>query len=170
MAKAKPRINQQITTKEVRVIDAKGQNIGVLSTEEALKKAKEAELDLIEVSPNAVPPVAKIMDYGKYRYLAEKKEKGVKKPIGQELKEVQLSLGISGHDLERKAKNASEFLEQGSKVKIAMRLSGRAKYIDRKFVEEKLRQILNFITVPWRETGGVKRAPRGIYLIIEKNK
>lgn len=119
-------INEEIRAKEVRVIDDQGQMLGVLPIEEALKLAEEKELDLVNVSPNAEPPVCKILDYGKYRYEIQKREKeNKKKQHTTEVKEVRLSTFIEEHDIQVKAKTASKFLENGDKVKVSLRLRGR---------------------------------------------
>lgn len=164
----KLKINEQIIAPEVRVVDAEGKNLGVMSKEAALVKAKEANLDLIEISSRVVPPITKIMDYGKYCYQAEKKEKNFKKPSVQEFRSIRITLAISQRDLELKAKKANEFLNEGSRVKIELLLVGRAKYLDRNFLIEKLKKILDFITVPYQETIMSKATSRGIYFIIEK--
>lgn len=126
-------INEEIRAKEVRVIDADGQMIGILPISEALQKAEEAGLDLINVSPNAEPPVCKILDYGKYKYEMQKREKEAKKKqTVTEIKEVRLSTFIEEHDLKTKANAASKFIKQGDKVKVSLRLRGRERdYADR---------------------------------------
>lgn len=135
--------------------------------EEALRRSREMNLDLVEVSARAVPPVVKIIDYGKYLYLIEKKEKKIKKPEGGGFKEIKISLGISQHDLELKAKKISDFLSEGGKIKLDMSLPGRTKYLKKEFIEERLKRILKFIATPYRRVEEPKRTPRGIYLIIE---
>lgn len=126
-------INEEIRAKEVRVIDQNGQMIGILPIDEALSKAEEAGLDLINVSPNAEPPVCKILDFGKFKYEQQKKEKEAKKKqVVTEIKEVRLSTFIEEHDLMTKANNASKFLKAGDKVKVSLRLRGRERdYADR---------------------------------------
>ena len=126
-------INEEIRAKEVRVIDANGQMIGILPIEEALAKAEEAGLDLINVSPNAVPPVCKILDFGKFKYEQQKKEKEAKKKqVVTEVKEVRLSTFIEEHDLKTKANAAAKFIKAGDKVKVSLRLRGRERdYADR---------------------------------------
>ena len=100
--------------------------LGIVSREEALAKAAEAELDLVNISPNAAPPVCKIMDYGKYRYEQQKKEKEARKnQKTMEIKELRLGIFTEAHDLETKANTASKFLKDGDKVKISMRFRGR---------------------------------------------
>lgn len=113
------KINQAIRAKELRVIGAKGENLGVLSREEALKIADEANLDLIEISPGAKPPVAKIMDFGQYRYETKRKASEVKaKSHVTETKSVQVKIGTGEHDQQLKAKRAAEWLQEGHRVKV----------------------------------------------------
>lgn len=156
---------------ELRVIDADGKNLGVLSTKDALSIAAGKELDLIEIVPNAQPPVAKIMDYGKFQYQEQKKQKeAVKKIRTTETKSVRIGLGTSHHDLELKAKKISEFLKEKNKVKIDMVLRGRAKYLDKDFINERLNRILNLITEDYKVSDGPKRGPAGINIIVEYGK
>lgn len=122
----KPRKNNQIRAKEVRLISQEGENLGVVSLGEAVSKAKDAGLDLIEITANARPPVCRIGDYGKHLYKLQKKEqKSSKGNKAGELKEVQLTFNISDHDLETRRKRVVKFLKQGYKVRIRMRLRGR---------------------------------------------
>ena len=119
-------INEHIRTKEVRVIDADGNQLGILATHKALDMAYDKGLDLVEISPNSAPPVCRIMDYGKYRFDKEKKEKEAKKKQQVvELKEVQLSCRIDTHDFETKLNHAIKFLKQGNKVKVSVKFKGR---------------------------------------------
>ena len=117
-------LNGEIRDREVRLISQTGEMLGVMSSREALRLAEEADLDLVKISPNAVPPVCKIMDYGKFKFEQAKKAKENKQKI-VELKEVQLSMTIDVGDLNVKAKQATKFLEQGNKVKVTIRLRGR---------------------------------------------
>ena len=119
-------LNGEIRDREVRVISETGEMLGIMSSREALRLAEEADLDLVKISPNAVPPVCKIMDYGKYKFEQAKKEKENRRNQKiVELKEVQLSMTIDVGDLAVKAKQATKFLEQGNKVKVTIRLRGR---------------------------------------------
>ena len=119
-------INGQIREKEVQLIGANGEKLGVMSTKEALEKAEEENLDLVLVSPNAKPAVCKIMNYGKYKFEQAKKEKEAKKKQKtQETKELRITPNIEEHDFSFKAKNARKFLEDGNKVKITVRFRGR---------------------------------------------
>ncbi len=119
-------INEEIRDAEVRVIDETGTMLGILPIEEALRLAEERNLDLVNVSPNANPPVCKILDYGKYRYEVQKREKDAKKRQKvTEVKEVRLSTFIEEHDIQVKAKAASKFLQEGNRVKVSLRLRGR---------------------------------------------
>ena len=121
-----PRINDEIKVKEVRLIDERGNNCGVVSIKEALRLSEEAGLDLIEISPQAVPPVCKILDYGKYKYEAQKRKAEAKKNQKVvEIKELKLRPMIETHDYEVKVKQAKKFLSEGNKVKFTMRYKGR---------------------------------------------
>lgn len=124
--KEQGQINSQIRDPEVRLIDADGNMVGVVSSREAQLRANEKELDLVKISPNANPPVCKIMDYGKFLYEQSKKEKEAKKKqTVVELKEIRLSSKIEEHDFNFKAKNAMKFLDEGNKVKVFIRFRGR---------------------------------------------
>ena len=119
-------INGQIRDKEVRLIANDGEQLGVMSAREAQKLADEAELDLIKISPKAKPPVCKIMDYGKFRYEQQKREKEAKKKQHiVEVKEIRLSPNVEINDLKTKANNARKFIEKGDKVKVTLRFRGR---------------------------------------------
>ncbi|XVG95495.1 translation initiation factor IF-3 [Eubacteriales bacterium KG127] len=126
ISKDKIRINEEIRDRELRVIDENGEMIGILSREEALSLADEKKLDLVNVSPNANPPVCKILDYGKYRYEQQKREKEAKKKQkSMQVKEIRLSVSIEEHDINVKAKTAVKFLKDGNKVKVSLRFRGR---------------------------------------------
>lgn len=141
----------------------------MLEITEALKIAQEKNLDLIEIAPTANPPVCKIMDLGKYRYEIEKKERSASKKTHKiETKNIRISLGISQHDLELKAKKASEFLEKGNKIRVEMVLRGRAKYLDESFLKERADRILRLIATKFKVAEGPKKGPRGITLTLEK--
>ena len=119
-------INEEIRDKEIRVIDSDGSQLGILSAKEALKLAVEKNLDLVKIAPQAVPPVCRIMDYGKYRFELAKKEKEAKKNQKViEIKEIRLSLSIDTHDFETKLNHARKFLEAGNKVKVSIKFKGR---------------------------------------------
>jgi translation initiation factor IF-3 len=126
-------INEDIRASELRVISEDGNQLGIMSKNEALDKAEEAGLDLVCISPKADPPVAKILDYGKYRYEQQKREKEAKKKQKQtHVKEIRLSVFIEEHDIMTKAKNAGKFLKEGDKVKVNLRFRGRERqYTDR---------------------------------------
>jgi translation initiation factor IF-3 len=124
--KDKTRINNKIVAKEIRLIGADGGQIGIVSVEEALKIAENEGLELVEISPNATPPVCKVMDYGKYKYKISKKEKDSKKKQHVIiLKEIRLRPRTEDHDFEFKVKHARKFLEQNNKVKFTVRFRGR---------------------------------------------
>ena len=120
------RINEMIRVREVRLIDDEGNQKGIVPTLEALKLAKEKDLDLVEVSPNANPPVCKILDYGKYRFEQEKKLRESKKNQKVlKLKEIRMQPKIGPGDLDTKAKHVQEFLDEGDNVKVTIRFRGR---------------------------------------------
>ena len=119
-------INEQIRDREIRLIGEDGQQLGIMSSREAMKIAREAELDLVKIAPQAKPPVCKIIDYGKYRYeLARKEKEAKKKQKTIEVKEVSLSPNIDSNDLNTKIASARKFIEKGNKVKVTLRFRGR---------------------------------------------
>ena len=119
-------INEQIRDKEIRLIGEDGQQLGIMSAKEAMKLAREAELDLVKIAQNAKPPVCKIIDYGKYRYEQARKEKEAKKKQKViDVKEVRLSPNIEANDMKTKANMARKFLEKGDRVKVTLRFRGR---------------------------------------------
>eukprot|EP01037_Dinobryon_pediforme_P007862 gene7862-7929_t len=124
--KSGPRFNQMINVPKVRVIDENGENLGVMYTREAIDQAAEVGLDLVEVSPNADPPVCKFLDVGKFRYEAQKKANLARKSQKtQEIKEIKMRPNIDDHDYDTKMKNVHRFIEDGDKVKITLRFRGR---------------------------------------------
>ena len=165
------RLNNQIRAKELRVLDSENKSIGVLSLKEALEMANNLGLDLIEISPMGNPPVAKIADFGKYQYEQAKKLKKAKAGAKTtETKSIQVKIGTGDHDLELKAKTASKWLKEGHRIKVELFLSGRAKYMDEKFLRERLDRVLHFITENYKISDPYKRGPKGIIITIEKDK
>ncbi|MES3005156.1 MAG: translation initiation factor IF-3 [Patescibacteria group bacterium] len=163
------RINNQIQAPELRVIMENGDNLGVLSLKDAIAQAMEAGLDLIEISPKAVPPVAKIMDYGKFQYTENKKLKVAKtKAHTVEVKNIQVKVGTGDHDLELKAKKASTWLKEGHRIKIDLFLPGRTKYMDKKFLRERMDRVLTLITEQFKIADEAKQSPKGLSIVIEK--
>lgn len=153
----------------MRVILDDGGTLGVISTQEAIKEAENRDLDLVEISPNARPPVAKITDFGKYQYLEKKKEKEARaKQHSVETKNLQIKIGTGENDLKRKAQMASEFLKEGHRVKIELFLRGRAKYLDKGFHKERLERILSLLDEEYKIADGPKAGPKGLMLIIER--
>lgn len=119
-------INEQIRDKEVRLVSEDGEQLGIMSSRDALKMAMDAELDLVKIAPMAKPPVCKIIDYGKYKYEQTRKEKEAKKKQKTvEVKEVRLSPNIDTNDLNTKVNNAKKFITKGNKVKVTLRFRGR---------------------------------------------
>ena len=149
-------INEEIRDKEVRLIDENGQQLGVVSSREALSMAVEKNLDLVKIAPQSKPPVCKIMNYGKYRFDQIKREKEAKKKQKtMEVKEVRLSPNIDDHDLNTKLKNAAKFLEKGDKVKVSVRFRGR------EMTHTDIgREVLNQFAQGISEVGSVEKAPK----------
>jgi translation initiation factor IF-3 len=158
LATERVRINREITARELRVVGAQGENLGVLSFEAAFKAAQELNLDLIEISPNAVPPVAKIMDYGKFEYERSKKESAARSKAK-----------VSDHDMALKAKKAAEWLADGHRVRAELFLKGRYKGMDEVFLKTRLEKFLNLIPYPYRVAEPVARAPKGFAGIVERD-
>lgn len=167
--KEKVRINQQIRALELRVVDDKGANLGQMPTSEAIKIAQERSLDLIEISPNATPPIAKIMDYGRFQYIAQKKDRDARaKAHVTETKALQIKIGTSERDLELKAKKSSEWLKEGHRVKLNLFLPGRTKYMDQKFLSERMDRILRLISEEYKISEPPQKSPKGLSLVIER--
>jgi translation initiation factor IF-3 len=154
------RINNQIRVREVRVVDEEGKNLGVFPVEEAIQMAKDQDVDLIEVSARAVPPIAKLMEYGKFLYIEKKKAKEHKGSATTETKSLQVKIGTGEHDLELKAKKATQFLQDGHRIKIDLFLPGRAKYLKKEFLEERLKRLLDLIGEEYK----------GLSVVIERGK
>lgn len=162
----KTRVNEQIRVPEVFLIDASGQSIGEISIEKALEIAREAELDLVEVSPKAKPPVCKILNFGKFQYSQSKQEQHAKaKQKKVETKGIRIGLRTDTHDLEFKRKQAEKFLSKGHKVKIELVLRGREKYLPDK-AKEVLVEFLQIIQFPYKTEEEVKKFPGGFNTII----
>jgi translation initiation factor IF-3 len=163
------RINHAIRASELRVIGPEGENIGTLSLADALKEAEKRKLDLIEISPNAKPPVAKITDYGQYRYETKRKASVAKaKAHVTETKSVQVKIGTGEHDQLLKAKRAAEWLEEGHRVKIDLFLWGRYKYMESGFLKERLDRFMKIIPADYKIADPVKKSPKGFSTTIER--
>ena len=163
------RINQSIRAREVRVIGAGGENLGVIPVEEALRHAAEAHLDLIEISPQAVPPVAKIMDYGKYQYEQKKRAREMKaKSHVTETKSVQVKIGTGENDLNLKAKRVANWLGEGHRVKVDLFLWGRYKYMEEGFLKERLERFLKIVPAEYKIGDPIKRSPKGFTTTLER--
>jgi translation initiation factor IF-3 len=149
-------MNHQIDNKTVRLIDADGENVGVVDRETALRKADEAGLDLVEISPNADPPVCKILDIGKYKYEEQKrKNEARKKQKVIEVKEIKLRPNIDDHDYDVKMRAMKRFLEEGDKVKVTLRFRGR------EMAHMELgHQLLARVKADFEESAKVEQEPR----------
>jgi translation initiation factor IF-3 len=151
-----PRVNDRIRAPEIRLIGADGENVGVVTPARAMQLAEEAGLDLVEISPNATPPVCKIMDFGKFKYETQKKEaEARKKQKIIEIKEVKFRPNTDTHDYEVKMRNVVRFLEDGDKVKVTLRFRGR------EMAHQDLgRNLLDRVAEDVKELGKVENMPR----------
>ena len=170
MATERIRINNEISARELRVIGAQGENLGVISLSEALAAAKQAGQDLIEISPSAVPPVAKIADYGRFEYERSKKEKEVKSRAKvSETKEVQIKVGTGEHDMALKAKKAAEWLAEGHRVRAELFLKGRYKGMEEAFLKDRLEKFLVRIPYAFKVAEPIAKSPKGFAGVIERD-
>jgi len=165
------RINESIRVPEVRVVGADGENLGIMTTRDAFKRAQEEGYDLIEVSPKATPPVARIGDYGKYKYELKKKEKEIKsKAHVTETKVTQVKIGTGEGDLKRKAEKAGEWLAEGHRVKIDLFLWGRYKYMEFGFLKDRLEKFLAIVPESFKIADEIKKSPKGLTVVLEPDK
>ncbi len=148
------KINERIRAPKVRVIDQKGEQLGILATNEALKKAREKGLDLVEVAPSAEPPVAKILNYKKWLFQKEKQKKEKKREKRSELKELRIGPNIGDHDLERRVSRAEDFLKAGDKVKLTVFFRGRQRVHPEVGLEK-----INRVTKLLKEVGKPEKDP-----------
>lgn len=163
------RINAAIRAPELRVVTVTGENLGTLSLADALKAAEDLKMDLIEISPNAKPPVAKIMDYGKFRYETGRKASAMKaKSHITETKSVQVKIGTGDHDQQLKARRAAEWLEEGHRVKVDLFLWGRYKYMEPEFLKERLERFLKIIPSDYKIADPMKKSPKGWSTTLER--
>ena len=163
------KINRAIRASELRVVGPDNENLGTLSLTDALKKADEMKLDLIEISPKAKPPVAKITDFGQYRYDTKRKASAAKaKAHVTETKSVQVKIGTGEHDQQLKAKRAAEWLEEGHRVKVDLFLWGRYKYMEADFLKERLDRFMKIIPAEYKIADPMKKSPKGWTATIER--
>ena len=148
-----------------------GENFGVLSLSDAIAKAQEFGLDLIEISPSAVPPVAKVMEYGKFQYEQQKKRREMKaKSHTTETKSVQVKIGTGDHDMQLKAKKAAAWLQEGHRVKVDLFLWGRYKYMEFGFLKERLERFLKLIPADYKLADPISKSPKGLATTLERAK
>ncbi|MCA9359998.1 translation initiation factor IF-3 [Candidatus Kaiserbacteria bacterium] len=163
------KINKAIRASELRVVGPEGENLGTLSLADALKQAEKFKLDLIEISPKAKPPVAKIMDFGQYRYDTKRKASKAKaKAHVTETKSVQVKIGTGEHDQQLKAKRVAEWLEEGHRVKVDLFLWGRYKYMEAGFLKERLQRFLKIIPYEYKIADPMKKSPKGFTTTLER--
>ncbi len=165
------RINNQIRATEVRVISNEGVNLGVLSFKDAFAMANEQGFDLIEITPNANPPIVKIANFGKYQYEQNKKQKKAKAGAKTtETKSIQIKIGTGENDLALKARKASEWLKEGHRIKVELFLSGRSKYMAESFLKERLDRVLHLITENYKVAEAYRKGPKGPTITLERDK
>jgi translation initiation factor IF-3 len=163
------RINHAIRAPELRVIGPDGENVGTLSLADALKEAEKRKLDLIEISPKAKPPVAKITDFGQFRYDTKRKASQAKaKAHVTETKSAQVKIGTGEHDQQLKAKRIAQWLEEGHRVKVDLFLWGRYKYMEPAFLKERLGRFLKIIPAEYKLADPIKKSPKGFTTTIER--
>ncbi|MEX2090536.1 MAG: translation initiation factor IF-3 [Candidatus Paceibacterota bacterium] len=161
------RVNNQIRLPELQVIDEEGKQLGIMKVQDALRLAKEKGLDLVEVGPNVSPPIAKIMDYGKYMYRKERQERKGPKTKEVERKTIRVGFKTGMHDLKFKAKQVDEFLKEGHMVKVELTLRGREKALAN-MGKEKLINFLKLITGEFAIQEDIKKSPFGWTTIIKR--
>lgn len=163
-------MNESIRVAEVRVLGPNGENFGIMATRDALEKARELGYDLIEVSPNANPPVCKITDYGKFKYEQKKKDKEVKSRAHvTETKEAQVKIGTSENDMRIKANKIGEWLREGHRVKVDLFLWGRYKYMEEAFLKERLERFLAIVPEGYKIADPIKKSPKGLSVALERD-
>lgn len=168
--KERVRMNEGIRAKEVRCLGPEGENFGVLAIADAIAKARELGLDLIEISPNAQPPVCKVTDYGKFKYEQKKKDKEVKQRAKvTETKEAQVKIGTSTNDMNIKATKIASWLREGHRVKIDLFLWGRYKYMEFGFLKERLERFLAIIPEGYKIAEEIKKSPKGLSVSLERD-
>jgi len=160
-------INDQIRAFEMRVIDQTGNNLGVISKDTAMSLAKDAGLDLIEISSSVNPPICKIADYGKFTYEMSKKKKEIKsKQITSETKNIQISVEIGENDLNTKSKRAAGWIKEGHRVKIELQLKGRTKYMEDSFLRERLNRMLAIIPSEYKIAEPIKKVGNKSFIVV----
>ena len=168
--KTRLNMNEGIRAKELRIIGPESENWGVMQLADAQKKATELGFDLIEISPNANPPVAKITDYGKFKYEQKKKDKDVKAHAHvAETKVAQVKIATSERDMHIKASKAAQWLREGHRVKVDLFLWGRYKYMEFDFLKERLDRFLAIIPESYKIADEIKKSPKGLSVVVERD-
>ncbi len=162
------RKNREIKSSYVRLIDEEGNFVGEFSLSDALSKAEEVGLDLVEVAPNSNPPVCKIIDWNKFKYEYNKKQKNVQKSAGTKVKEVRFKLGTGKAEIDMKIKNINKFLQEKNRVKIVLQLRGKQQYVpgNIEIAKQKVNDIINQITVNHQLENEIKVEGKNICAII----
>ncbi len=169
------KINESINSREVRLIGGDGRNIGVVKTINAINQAKQENLDLVEISAGARPPVAQIMDYGKYQYeqkklRKERFESSKRAEKKSETKITQIKANTSKDILQMRAKMSRKWMDQGYRVQIDLFLSGRYKNMDKDFLKEKIEFFISLVPQPFKIIEDIRQSPKGYSILIQANK
>lgn len=166
-------INEGIRSDEVRLIIEGEGNLGVMKTKAAIAMAHERGHDLILITENAVPPIAKIMDYGEFQYQKKRKQREIRakaRAAKVEIKNIQVTIGTGQKDMQVKANKVANWMKEGDRVKTELYLRGRSKYMERSFLEERLNRFLEIIPAPFTMVDEIKKSPKGISCILELDK
>ncbi|MDD9868192.1 MAG: translation initiation factor IF-3 [Candidatus Campbellbacteria bacterium] len=165
------RINEEIRAEKVRAIGKDGENLNVMSIKDVIAMAQKDGLDVVEVSGKAVPPVVRIVEYGKYAYEQKKKQKEIKqKQHISETKTIQIKPTTGKNEINMRAKKIEEWLKEKHRVRIDLFLFGRYKYMDEKFLKGKLQAFLDFIPYPYDVAEELKKSPKGFSIVIQEKK
>lgn len=160
------RINNFIRAPQVNVIGPAGEKLGAMALHEALKIAEQHSMDVVEVGPTSTPPLVKILDYGKYQYQQERRNKGGGKAPGQEVKTVQIGFRTEAHDMQVRAAQADKFLQKGHRVKLELKLRGREKGMV-PLGREKLKKFMQILAEPFEPEGVISSFPGGVGMLVK---
>ena len=161
------RINERITSEKVRLINERGENDGIVSTKEALTKAINLDLDLVEISDKAVPPIARIVDYGKFKYDEKKKNKGVKKPSASQTKNTQIKMTTSEDAVTTRIGLVNKWLKAGHRVRVDLFLFGRYKGMEESFLKKRLQGFIDRLESDYKILDDIRRSPKGFSISIQ---
>ena len=164
------KINEGIKSEDVRLIDSNDKNVGVVKTKDAIKQARDLDLDLVQISSKVRPPIAKIVDYGKYSYEMKKKAKKVKSTmVESKTKSIQIKVGTGKDTLETRSKKICQWLAEGNRIRVDLFLWGRYKYMDKGFLQEKITSFLDMIPCEFSHDE-IQKSPKGYSVTLQNKK